>query len=521
MKSPVSLPVALAVVGASLFPRVVAGQPAPQEPIPLVEIYGTLVPFLEYGHTKGATAPGRYMPTGATGTLTNGPNQVATAAYTGINQPSRGVLDPSTSNIGFRGGVELMSNLSVIWQVESAVPVDGTGPANTWASRNSNIGITGSWGTLFFGSWDTPYAWTTRSLVNPIRSGNLSDYNSIINNPGFGVSSVTTQSTRANAAADAAFERRQGNAVQYWTPNLAGFSARFGYSVNEGRTAAPAPTPTPTASPPSPSPIVASAGVSFEYGPITLREGVEVHYDYFGMSFQGGAPAAAGTNRSSTDFGAKTVAQFLNKASGFDTRVIGVAEYLSYKNRDNAVPNTVTPVMNANVEHARWAFYGLLDQTLFGKHHFWVGGGKAMEGTCAKLGGSACSTTGLSAIDTVVGYIYRASKSTDFWVAGYRIKNDFAASYTTSPSLGTAPPAPGATVEAFGVGILYTFSAKIIGPPTKPAPPPGPVPAVTPTPAPTNEPGPVPPPNAAEPPPNVGTPPPPTPDAPPPPTPRS
>src|SRR5215475_11833314 len=117
MKSPVSLPVALAVVGASLFPRVVAGQPAPEEPIPLVEIYGTLDPFLEYGHTTGATAPGQYMPAGTMGTATNGPNQVAAAAYTGLNQQSRGVMDPSTSNIGFRGGVELMPNLSVIWQV--------------------------------------------------------------------------------------------------------------------------------------------------------------------------------------------------------------------------------------------------------------------------------------------------------------------------------------------------------------------------------------------------------------------
>src|SRR4051812_48471568 len=105
MKSPVSLPVALALVGASLFPRVVAGQPAPEEPIPLVEIYGTLVPFLEYAHTTGATPANKYMP-GMTSA-----NQVGAAAYTGINSPGRGVMDPATSNIGFRGGVELMHNL--------------------------------------------------------------------------------------------------------------------------------------------------------------------------------------------------------------------------------------------------------------------------------------------------------------------------------------------------------------------------------------------------------------------------
>lgn len=496
MKLPVSLPVALALVGASLFPRLVAAQPAPEEPIPLIEIYGTLVPFLEYGHTTGATTAGMYTPN------MTGASQVPAAAYTGANLSSRGIMDPSTSNIGFRGGVEVMPNLSVVWQVESAIPVDGTGPANTWASRNSNIGVTGNWGTLFYGTWDTPYAWVTRTTVNPIRSGNLSDYNGIIDNPGFGVASVTTQSTRANTSADAAFERRQGNSVQYWTPTISGVSARLMYSVNEGRAAGPALAPTI-------SPIVAGGGIAFDIGPVKLRNAFEIHYDYFGMSFQGGSMPATATNRSSTDWGDKTVVQVASSVPGFATRVVGVAEYLSYKNKDNAAPNAANPSMNANVEHARWAFYGLLDQTLFGKHHIWVGGGKAMEGTCSKIGGAPCITTGLSAIDTVVGYIYRASKSTDFWAAAYRINNDFAASYSTSPALGAAP-APGANVEAIGLGILYTFSAKIIGPPTKPKPAPEP-PPTTPTPAPTTEPGPVPPPTTPEPPPNAGTPPPPTP----------
>src|SRR5215475_6893741 len=170
MKSPVSLPVVLALAGASLFPRVVAGQPAPEEPMPLVEIYGTLLPFLEVAHTTGATAPGMFTPN------MTGASQVGAAAYTGINSPARGVMDPGTSNIGFRGGIELMPNLSVVWQIESGIPVDGTGPANTWASRNSQIGLTGNWGTLFYGSWDTPYAWITRTTVDPIKGGTLMNY---------------------------------------------------------------------------------------------------------------------------------------------------------------------------------------------------------------------------------------------------------------------------------------------------------------------------------------------------------
>jgi hypothetical protein len=502
MKSPVSLHVVLAIAGWSMLSRTADAQPAPApaDPIPLVEVYGTLVPFLEYGHTTSATPAGSHMPG------VNGASQVAT--YSGINLPARGIMDPSTTNIGFRGGVELMPGLSVVWQVESAVPIEGTGPANTWASRNSNVGLTGAWGTLFYGNWDTPYSWITKTTINPIRSGNVTDYNGIIDSPGFGVSSVTTQSTRAGnamaaAAPDAAWERRQGNSVQYWTPNLSGFSARLALSVDEGRT-------TETAMAPSTRPTVAGAALAYDVGPIKLRGAVEGHWDYFGMSVQGGSPGPSIANPSSTDLGAKLIAQYTHVAPGFDTRVVGLFEYLSYSNADTT--------MNANKSHARPTVYGLVEQAV-GKHRFWLGLGKGFEGSCEKVGAMPCTTTGLGATDAVVGYIYRASRSFDIWAAAYRISNDFAASYTTSPSLG-APTAPGVMVEAFGIGMLYTFSAKVIGPPTKPAAPPAP-PPTTPTPAPTNEPAPVPPPTAPEPPPNPGTPPPPTPDTPPPTNPRS
>lgn len=500
MKSPVSLHVALVIAGSSMVPRAVAAQPAP-EPIPLVEIYGTLVPFLEYAHTTSATPAGSHMPG------VDGPSQVAT--YSGVNLPARGIMDPGITNIGFRGGIELMPNLSAVWQVESAVPIEGTGPANTWASRNTQLGVTGSWGTLFYGNWDTPYSWITKTTINPIKSGNITDYNAIIDSPGFGVSSVTTQSTRAGTAmaaspADAAWERRQGNSVQYWTPNVSGLTARVLLSVDEGRTA-----PTPMA--PSIRPTMAGAAVAFDQGPLKLRGGIEGHWDYFGMSAQGGSPGPSNANPSSADFGAKLIAQYTVSGPGFDTRVLGLFEYLSYSNDDTT--------MNANKSHSRPALYGLVDQA-FGKHHIWLGLGKAFEGSCEKVGGAPCTTTGLSATDFVLGYIYRASKSFDFWAATYRISNDFAASYTSSPSTGT-PIAPGVMIEAFGVGMIYTFSAKIVGPPTKAAPPPPPPPPPTPTPAPTTQPGPIPPPNAPEPPPSPGTPPPPTPPEQPPATPHS
>jgi len=472
MKLPVTRNIALAVVGLSSLSRPGLADPPP-EPPPLIEIYGTILPFLEVSHTTGATAPG-----------TTGASQVAPAAYTGANARVRNRMDMGTSNLGFRGGVELVHDLSVIWQIESGVQTDGSPGANTIASRNSQIGLTGSWGTAFFGQWDTPYKWSTVTLVNPIRGGFVPDYNGLLDGPGFGVSSVATQPTRANTAADAAFDRRQGNSLQYWSPTVGGLSARLLYSITEGRTTA-------TATAPSIKPSIFGASLAFEQGPFKLRDALEVHYDYFGMSQLGGSPGDSVTNRSSTDLGNKVMAMYTHAASGFDTRVLGVFEYLQYKNKDSA-PTAIN-------QFSRSAVYGLVEQSL-GKHHLWVAYGQAYQGSCQRVDGSDCTTKGLGATDSVLGYLYRISKSTDFFAVAYRIDNEASATYSTFPTL--APPtAPGATVEGFGIGMVYTFAAKISAPPkTAPAPEPASPPApATPTPAPTTEPGPVPPPGAVAP----------------------
>jgi len=467
---------AAAAIAAIAPIRRAAAQAAGDAPTPLIEIYGTLVPFLEYGHTTGATTAAMATPG------TSGASQVAAMAYTGVNQPARFRMDAGTSNLGFRGGLELSPYVSVTWQVESGVQLEGTPVANTIASRNSHLGVTGPWGTLFFGQWDTPYKWMLLTAVSPIRAGLLPDYVSIITTPGFGVAGLTTQSNRVNGPADAAFFRRQGNSVQYWSPTIGGLSARLDYAVNEGRTAPAPPTGMATAPTPSIQPSLFSASLAFERGPLKLRDAFEAHFDYFGMSQLGGSPAATSTNRSSTDFGNNAIAVFTNKASGFDTRVVGVFEYLSFKNKDTAV--------GAMNKYTRSALYGLIEQTLFAKHHVWVGIGQAFAGECERVGGTACTTAGLGASQATAGYLYRATPSTDFFVAAYRVHNGDSASYSTSPALGGAT-APGVTVEAFGVGMLYTFSATLAGKAPKAAAPPPPAPPV-PVPVETQSPGPIP-----------------------------
>jgi predicted porin len=472
MKLPVSRHVALAVAGVCSLASPLAAQPAAHEPavaepIPTFEIYGTLVPFFEIARTTGASEPG-----------TMGATQVGAMAYTGNNARNRFVLDVGTSNLGLRGGIEIMRDLSIIWQIESGAQIDGTGAANTIASRNSHLGLTGSWGTAFFGSWDTPYKWTTTPIINPIRAGFLADYNGILHNPGFGVPSVVTQQGRLGNAQDAAFYRRVGNSVQYWSPTVSGVSARLMYSANEGRTNANATTP-------SIKPSIFGLSLAYDRGPIKLRYGLDLHLDYFGMAALGGA-APSNTNRSSLDQGHQVVAQYTRVAPNFDTRIVGAFEYLGYSSDDTTMASVAAKNYN------RAAYYGLIDQAV-GKHHVWGAFGQAFDGSCELVSGTECSTTGLGASMATVGYLYRFSKNTDFFAVGYRITNKASASYTTSPTGPGGPAAPGADIEAFGIGLLHQFSAKIGPPPRPPAPPPAPAPppepplapAAVPPPAPT------------------------------------
>src|ERR1041384_2876971 len=115
----------------------------------------------------------------------------------------------------------------------------------------------------------------------------------------------------------------------------------------------------------------------------------------------------------------------------------------------------MTPVSKS---YSRSAFYALIDQS-FGKHHIYGAYGQALKGTCSVVSGADCSTDGLNANMAVLGYVYRFSKNTDIWLSAYRITNGSAASYTTSPGL-AGPTAPGAAVEAVGIGMVYQFAVK-------------------------------------------------------------
>jgi predicted porin len=389
-----------------------------------VEVYGLAFQFVDSSKTSGATS----------GAPADRPAQVGTAAYTGATDPQRLKTSSGTSNLGFRGSEELGGGVKAIWQMESAFSIDGS-PGPGFSGRNSYVGLASPWGTISAGQWDTPYKVITLP-INAIRVGYQADYTPIMGNPGFGVPATTTQPGRIGAKPDAAFDRRAGNTVQYWSPNVGGFTARLMYEANEGKTAS-------SATAPAINPQLFSGTITYDLGSLSLRYGYEQHDDFFGMSQLGGSAGATLTNSGSKDRGNKFAAIWRFGS----TRLAAIAERLEYRNEDSTAGAVSSFKRNA---------YYVFGEQRFGNHALWAAYGKAEDGSCGRVGGASCSTSQLGADYISGGWVYTFSKRTQAIATYYRVNNKTSGTYATQPTAGAAV-APGAETMGFGVGLAHFF----------------------------------------------------------------
>ena len=426
MKTPIRALLALPIV--ALVPPVFAAD----EPDSVVEMYGMAFPFFDHAQTKGATV----------GVPSEKPTMVPASAYSIGNDLARNRITVGTSQLGFRGYEKLSRDLRVVWQLESGFQIDqNTGPG--LGARDSKVGLkSNSMGEIFMGQWDTPYKFISLP-VNPIRAGYVFDRTAITGNPGMGVTNTTTQFGRNPAAAgkvDASFDRRQGNSVQYWSPNWGGFTFRLDHSVNETRGAV-------VTGGPVIAPVVNAVSLVYDIGKLSLRYAYEEHKDYFGLSQLGGGTAGTATNGSSKDHGHKFVWLWVIG----NTRWTGLYEELQYENNDSTVGNVN--------RYKRNAWYTVLEQRFGpnGTNSVFASYGQAADGSCDRVGGANCLTNGLGASYMTIGYIYRFSKRTEGFIAYYKMKTKENSQYSTGPTVSTAAVAPGADTEAYGLGIQHFF----------------------------------------------------------------
>ncbi len=118
------------------------------------------------------------------------------------------------SLLGVRGAEKLSRDLKVFYQLETGFDPQGGG--GSFARRNSGIGLRGPWGSVLVGRWDSPYK-TANIAVDKFHDVTIA-----------GIKSANEDSGN--------FDNRLQNVLEYWSPSLAGFSARAAVTSNETRT---------------------------------------------------------------------------------------------------------------------------------------------------------------------------------------------------------------------------------------------------------------------------------------------
>lgn len=154
----------------------------------------------------------------------------------------------NASNIGFSASID--TGLSFMGQ---AVMADfrceqftfrnrntGTGICN----RNSKLGLSGAFGDIHVGQWLLPANEVIAQWIDPFYDHDMNSHANLFGNighstlyynGGFGEAALETGSASGFAAAsNSAFNRRQEEIVQYWSPNLNGFHFRIATSNAHG-----------------------------------------------------------------------------------------------------------------------------------------------------------------------------------------------------------------------------------------------------------------------------------------------
>ena len=153
------------------------------------------------------------------------------------------------SNYGIRGRENVGAGLTAWFQIEQNAPMErSNNTATTPASRNSAIGLQGSWGNAFIGQWTTPWAdldalWGVGSVGGwtPITSiigrrettGSAPNLN-CANTTGQGVP-TSCDAAESGGGVGHPFWRRPSQAIFYQSPVFGGVQLKLAYQTNEGK----------------------------------------------------------------------------------------------------------------------------------------------------------------------------------------------------------------------------------------------------------------------------------------------
>lgn len=131
-------------------------------------------------------------------------------------------LQSNASRFGFKGSENIAVGLQAVYQFEAQI--DSVNDQNKKTPfngmRNSQIGLKGSFGTVFAGNWDTPYK-VAHNKIELFDNTTVFSATNLVGVTGNGKS----------------YNTRQNNVIQYWSPEFSGFSGQASYALDSAKTA--------------------------------------------------------------------------------------------------------------------------------------------------------------------------------------------------------------------------------------------------------------------------------------------
>lgn len=349
------------------------------------------------------------------------------ASANGASYASRNRIQSNTSHFGMKGSEEIGKDMKGIFQIE--VGIDGTmnqfvPNANFLNIRNTGVGIEAHWGQLMLGIWDTPFR-TSTLFMEPFYNTTTGTLSALIDSIGSAPGTANAASSGGNNTTT--FFRRQGNSLQYWSPNLWGFTLKAMYSANIDR------------NPPGldgVNPDLLSTSLSYELDGFNAAIAYEQHDD-----FRSAAGAINTINTKDTGIKAATGYRFGN------TQLGAIFSSLRYVTQGaGGETNYNRPAYGASLIHHFGDFALRLAYT------------RAADGDITEPTKSA-SVRDWGASHGIVGFSYSFTKRTDIFTQYNRIWNKSAATYNyqidpINPLVGFGV---GADPQVVAFGIRHTF----------------------------------------------------------------
>lgn len=406
---------ALALPLASLAQEAAKPAEPPKPPPPAVQVFGTLNVNLQYSGAEGSTNSAQNV------------------------KPRFGVSIDS-SNIGVRGTLELTGGLKAIYQCETQASIDGE-DTRALCNRNSRVGISGDFGTIFLGNWDTPYkagSYGTKA-DDPFGNTDVFGFQGVMGSPGYGARSSAYGATAA-ATTTASFDQRAANSLAYWSPKFSGVSFKLQAATDEYSNAAG-----------TIRPYLVAGVLNYDAGNLSVLGQFEYHYDSFGIRTVSGANAG---NSASKDAAFRLAAGYDFALGDSTLNLMGMVESLGYTQKNatdgfksyNRVAYLVGGKYRMGDHELRARFSAALNPSI-----------KAFDGGTLAAG----AEDNLGAKSFAVGYAYHLAKSTQVFLYYTQIMNDDRARYTFGVSgaaavVGANTPA-GSNPSAIGLGTRVAF----------------------------------------------------------------